>query len=369
MEPYFFPNFFLFKPKVTSTLSALRSAHSGVCICTNPKECDYEKIKIMSTSKSKINLADCRPASPAGRLRTEDSRNTLRFAYCLLPTCIAGRQAAYLPYLLMTVMFLLTFTIELLPTIRYVSHTGSSAPPYTSWDTAADSIQKAIDICEPGDTVLVANGLYNEAIYINKTINLWGSSMDSTIIDGRNTSGGFNAILYFYENNSSLKNFHIISPGYNRVGIVTWRANIIAENCRITDVYIALAVNSSSVKISNFIISIKYQAISDECPFNNCISIYTNNILISQITGSLDPPVLFIYGGRPTFTNNILIGLTNSSRRGIYSHTSGTVIKNNLIAGFLTNGLNITRLNVPGNDSVYNNVLSDLPKHRNYKWN
>ncbi|MBI5662327.1 MAG: hypothetical protein HZC46_09290, partial [Ignavibacterium album] len=59
---------------------------------------------------------------------------------------------------------LLIFNYSLLnetpATIRYVSKTGSSTPPYTSWATAADSIQKCINICEYGDTIYVANGVY-----------------------------------------------------------------------------------------------------------------------------------------------------------------------------------------------------------------
>src|SRR5690606_15717148 len=83
-------------------------------------------------------------------------------------------------------IFNFSFLIETQATIRYVSKTGTSTPPYTSWETAADSIQKAIDICLPGDTVLVANGVYYENLVINTPLNLIGSSMDSTVIDGQN---------------------------------------------------------------------------------------------------------------------------------------------------------------------------------------
>jgi hypothetical protein len=79
-------------------------------------------------------------------------------------------------------------------TVRYVSHTGSSTPPYTSWTTASDSIQKCIDICVFGDTIYVANGVYKERIEMIPGLALIGTGMDSCIIDSRE----FNYVSGFY---------------------------------------------------------------------------------------------------------------------------------------------------------------------------
>jgi hypothetical protein len=47
-------------------------------------------------------------------------------------------------------------------TERFVSLTSpNSAPPYTNWDTAAHVIQDAVDAADPGDIVIVTNGVYN----------------------------------------------------------------------------------------------------------------------------------------------------------------------------------------------------------------
>ena len=232
-------------------------------------------------------------------------------------------------YLILFTLILNIFSAN--ATIRFVSKTGTSTPPYTSWATAADSIQKCINICSFGDTIYVANGTYYEAIYVDRTINLIGSSMDSTIIDGFGVPENF--IIYFSENNSTFNNFNLISPGQNKTGLASWKSNLIAESCKINNVYIPISIGNSSVKIRNFIVTgFDNNALRDECPNDTCNSIYSQSIFISK--DGLETPVLFSFGGYPTFTNNIVIGEGNILRGIDIQYQKGTVVKNNLISGF-----------------------------------
>jgi hypothetical protein len=67
---------------------------------------------------------------------------------------------------------------------HYVSQTGSSTYPYTSWATAADSIGKAVAAADIWDTVRVGSGTYREDVVLKKGLSFIGSGWDSTIIDG-----------------------------------------------------------------------------------------------------------------------------------------------------------------------------------------
>lgn len=110
-----------------------------------------------------------------------------------------------------------TFYIEAQATIRFVSKSGTNQPPYTSWQTAADSIQKCINICSFGDTVYVANGVYKETVVMIPGLSLIGSDWDSTVVDTRGLlQPGYPSI--WFKDSCYLKGFNIIVSDENLTG-------------------------------------------------------------------------------------------------------------------------------------------------------
>ena len=118
------------------------------------------------------------------------------------------------PLIIRTLTLLIFLSTNKYADVRFVSKTGTSEYPYTSWQTSADSIQKCLDSCNDGDTVYVANGTYKETLTINKSIALIGSSMDSTVIDGTgllgSVKGSEGITVYINADTSIIENFRII---------------------------------------------------------------------------------------------------------------------------------------------------------------
>lgn len=84
---------------------------------------------------------------------------------------------------------------------RYVG--GSGPGNYTK-------IQDAVNASSDGDTVFVYTGLYNENVYVNKSINLLGENKETTIIDG---NGGKYAVFLTKNSTSVIINgFTIRNP-------------------------------------------------------------------------------------------------------------------------------------------------------------
>jgi hypothetical protein len=241
-------------------------------------------------------------------------------------------------------------------TVRYVSHTGSSIPPYTTWETAADSIQKCINICVFGDTIYVANGVYQEQVVMIPGLSLFGAGTDSCEINTQPfaTTTSYRAVIV--NDTCLLKGFKIVVANNTNLGggIAGTAVNSIITENRITKAKYGISNGSNVTIYQNMIdnISTGMDLVNSNALVRNN-SIYTDpnstaavvaGIRISAFNNNYAPVIdsNYIFAGRgqgirkdlgasPTIRNNV-IEFIQYGAEAIYLYVSDSVIAtNNLI--------------------------------------
>ena len=248
----------------------------------------------------------------------------------------------------------LTFNITY-ATVRYVSTTGSSTPPYTSWETASDSIQKCINICNFGDTVYVANGVYKENLVINTAISLIGSSMDSTVIDGT----GLADLTIVVNTNIFISNFHICGKGFNLTNsCIIWatvqNSIINVSKCKMGESSTGIGCVSATLFASDLVMYSLFKGFVLLSSLNNDYNIKRCNIVLSD-EGSRCIDVGYAANSNFFIYNNIMLSdAIYGSYYGIYLGAIKRIhLFNNVIGRFL---VNINFGDIIDTAFIYNNL-------------
>ena len=222
-------------------------------------------------------------------------------------------------------------------------------------DGGADytQIQSAIINASDGSTIFVQNGLYNETLVIDKSINLLGENNDKTIIQFE--VGGGNNIFLINADNCTIKNFKIIgNNGSESIGIKLNSSNSTISNNIILYFNQGIYVGDDSKKnnISGNAISNCKECISARYADYNNIS--KNTLSLSSLYG------LYLFGCKNNMIfDNTISNNTNYAMRiksSKYNELYSNRIINNregiyLCCGSITN-------------TVYNNILK-----QNDDWN
>ena len=306
------------------------------------------------------------------------------------------------------IILILTFLIVnyslSIATIRYVSHTGSSTPPYLTWETAADSIMSAINISAFGDTIYVANGVYEEQVVMIPGLSLIGAGMDSCVID----AGYFQTNSIISRDSCLLSGFKIISSTYNWC---IYDSGSTGSTIKFNQ-FTSISQNGGGIEINNpdtsnnsnvYIYQNKFNDVSIGVDIFNSDAIIRKNIIhpypdpqASIITGIMIGAYFFNftpiidsnyievssvggwgirkdYGARPFIRNNF-IKLIHGQTGIFIGYTDSTKVYNNVIIGDpgidgITDGfeqeiLNNTSSNLSGSGfqisgKVANNIVID----------
>jgi len=133
-----------------------------------------------------------------------------------------------------TILRVILFALFLpLPVLRaaqhFVSHVGLiPTPPYGSWATAATNIQQAVDASQPGDLVVVSNGVYAGPVVITQPVMVMSfMGAQYTTIDGQGTNQ-----CVWMTNNTRLYGFTIThGSAQNGGGVWCISSNAFVTNC------------------------------------------------------------------------------------------------------------------------------------------
>ncbi len=199
------------------------------------------------------------------------------------------------------------------------------------------TIQEAIDAANPGDTIFVAHGIYNENIIIDKQITLIGEGKENTIIVGH----GVGDVIYVSSDGVKISGFTIKGSGNRYIspseggdaGIKLDRVkNCIISNCIVTENSLGIFLNSSDNNIVE----------NNTCYLNRMDGIYLRLSNSNIIRG-----------------NNCT---SNGGHGGIYLNpsSSNNLIENNVCNSNADHGI---KLQASSNNNVLRNNICK------YNWN
>jgi hypothetical protein len=267
---------------------------------------------------------------------------------------VSKRNKKYYQILLLLLFVLLiAYSLPLNATVRFVSKTGNSTPPYLTWETAADSIQKCINICVFGDTIYVANGVYEEQVVMIPGLSLIGAGTDSCWIDSRQLVTMQNYKTIDMKDSCLIKGFYVLSTNNFNYGFGIWaegQSGLITANKFSNANSGVLLYASDSDVYKNYFFNVRTGiSVANSNSLIRMNEIYT----IADQIGS----AIFITGFSdhyyPLIDSNYIATKISGIRKSI--GTTPT-IKNNIIE-FIQYGGNLIDLSDSDSTYVYNNLI------------
>ncbi len=260
---------------------------------------------------------------------------------------------------------------------HYVSPYGNDTPPYDSWDTAADSIQKGINAASYGDTVRVGTGTYSEyRITLGSGVALIGAGIDSCIIDASFVHQDTIAPIVDGADSSSLEGFHVIGnrhPPYADylTGIMDHYGipmKLINSN-RFTNCRQGIFIRKCPKVVNNLIdtCNVAIEASTEQTSLiqNNTITHCSEGIIgafsprypriVKNVIHTVNRAISIMLNDSLYMCNNLIYDVTylNSVNVGSPTDTKKQIIENNSISG----NKSFQVLHCSGDSDIRNNVV------------
>jgi hypothetical protein len=266
-----------------------------------------------------------------------------------------NRNKKYYKTLLLLLSLLTAYSLSLNATVRFVSKTGTSTPPYLTWQTAADSIQKCINISVFGDTIYVANGVYQEQVVMIPGLSLIGAGTDSCLIDSRQLVTMQNYKTIDMKNSCLIKGFYILTSNDFDYGSGIWaegQNGIITAN-KFSNANTGIDLYNSNIQVyKNNFFNLRFGI----GVFNSNSVVRKNEIFILTNTGGVSCIYIDAFSDsyQPIIDSNYIVSiLGNGIRKSI---GASPIIKNNIIQ-FVQYGSQAMYLSTSVSSKVYNNLI------------
>ena len=225
-------------------------------------------------------------------------------------------------------------------TLAFVSIGCTSAA--THYVNPGESIQTAVDAANPGDTIIVRDGIYNENVNVNKRLTIKSENgSDSTIVQAANSNDNVFEVTADYVN---ITGFAVRAATGEFYGIYlksVGHCNISDNNASNNGHGIRLWYSNNNTLTNNTATNSNFHGIYLVHSSNNTI---TNNIASNNENG-----IKLLYSSTNTLTSNTA---SNNTLNGIHLYDSGS--NNTLTSNTATNnrrGINLY-------DSSSNNTLT-----------
>jgi parallel beta-helix repeat protein len=192
------------------------------------------------------------------------------------------------------------------------------------------TIQESVNAANPGDTIMIASGIYYEHITISKShLTLLGENPSSTIIDGNGTG----PIFYLSANDTTIMRFTIRNSGEDELEgksglyIKCAYGNTITNNVYY-DCWIGIEIEGTMQQNSWSNKIIRNTVIDNNIGILLIKFAVANTVSENTVTNSSEGIHLTAYSGNNTIDGNTI----TNNEYGIYlSHSEGNVISGNIL--------------------------------------
>ncbi len=236
---------------------------------------------------------------------------------------------------LFTVYLFLLLSLPGYSSIRYV-RAGNATPafPYISWATASDSVQKVVDICENGDTIIIGTGIYRELVRSernDKTLTFIGTDVDSCIFDLSGYPPETECISIFIKHSITVENlrFTTTTNDANKhtaifSGSSPFPITVNVRNCHFSNLRECIDLSKVNGEITgNYFYNVTRAVLNTLRPAGEYMQIYNNTIIRSGGTA-----IVCHYG---MIRNNWILMRQGTGIGGNSLFGSGQQIYNNLV--------------------------------------